>query len=74
MAQDNYLYKVLLAASRKAITRKWLQTKLPSRDDWTTIVDDIHRMEKLTFSLRLQAEQYTSTGKGGLHILWNVTH
>ena len=57
--QDNYLYKVLLAASKKAITRKWLQTNLSSTNDWITIVNEIQCMEKMTFSLRLQAEQYT---------------
>ena len=58
MAQDNYLYKVLLAASKKAITRKWLQTNLPSKNDWITIVNEIQCMEKLTFVLRLRAEQF----------------
>lgn len=58
-AKDNYLYKILLAASKKAITRKWLQTDLPSRNDWITIVNDIQCMEKLTFTLRLRTDQYT---------------
>lgn len=33
-ARDKYLYKVLLAASKNAITWKWLHTNLPSRSDW----------------------------------------
>ena len=57
-AQDNYLYKVLLAASKKAITRKWLQPNLPTRNDWISIVIEIQCMEKLTFTLRLRAECY----------------
>lgn len=33
MTRDNY-YQVLLVASKKAITQKWLQIKFPSRNDW----------------------------------------
>ena len=59
MAQDKYLFEVLLAASKKAIIRKWLQTNLPSRNDWITIVNEMQCIEKLTFSLTPQAEHYT---------------
>lgn len=56
-AKDNSLYKVLLAANKKAITWKWLHTNLPSRSDWIAIVNEIQCMEKPTYSLRLQTEQ-----------------
>lgn len=44
MAQDIYFYKALLAARKKAIKRKWLQTNLPARNDWITIVKEIQCM------------------------------
>lgn len=63
MAQDNYLYKVLLVASKRAITQQLLQTNLPSRNDWITIVNEIQYMGKLTFTLSLRSDQYTKYHK-----------
>ena len=57
-SQDTYLYKIILVACKKAITRKWLQATPPSKEDWTTTVNEIKTMEYLTFSLRLRAEQF----------------
>ena len=59
MSRDTYLYKIILAACKKAITRKWLQVIPPTKDDWSTIVNEIDTMESLTFSLRLRADQYS---------------
>lgn len=53
MERDNYLYKLLLAVSNKAITQKWLQTNLLSRDDWITIINQLQLMENLTFLLKI---------------------
>ena len=58
MTQDSYLYKIIMAACKKAITRKWLQATPPTKDDWITVVNEIDTMESLTFSLRLRADQY----------------
>lgn len=54
MAQDEYLHNFLLVASEKAITKKWLQANLSSKDIWIAVVNKIHCMEKSTFSLKKQ--------------------
>lgn len=59
-SNDKYLLKILTAAAKKAITRKWLCTDPPVLDDWLSVVEEIHKMEKLTFLLRLQANIYTT--------------
>ena len=53
---DFYLFKVLLVASKKAITRNWLQEKCPTMDLLVSIVKQLHLLEQMTFSLRLQKE------------------
>ena len=52
--EDIYLVKVLLAASKKAITRLWYKADPPTREQWLSIVEEIFVMEKLTHDLRLQ--------------------
>lgn len=49
---DRYLLQILLAGSKKAITRKWLSKDSPTIDEWMEIVKQIYAMEHLTFSLR----------------------
>ena len=56
---DEYLYKVLLVASKK------LWTNPPSMDDGADSVNETHCMEKLTFSLR--SDQYIKYWKSGPH-------
>jgi len=41
-------------AAKKALTCKWLQPTSPTIEDWKAIVSEIHRMEILTFSLKLK--------------------
>uniref|UniRef100_A0A3Q3BC05 ribonuclease H n=1 Tax=Kryptolebias marmoratus TaxID=37003 RepID=A0A3Q3BC05_KRYMA len=55
---DRYLLLVLLAGARKAITRRWMDVEPPSNSDWREIVEEIHTMERLTFSLRLATHKY----------------
>ena len=52
-SQDKYLLKILLAAGKKPITRKWLNREPPTVGEWSAIVREIYEMEMLTFSLRL---------------------
>ena len=54
---DRYLVKILLAAAKKAITRKWGQVEIPNLGQWKELVEDIYLMEKLTLKLRLQEER-----------------
>jgi len=58
-----YLWRIFLVAAKKALTCKWLQPTSPTIEDWKAIVSEIHRMEILTFSLKLKKQQ-----KGAL--LW----
>ncbi len=55
--RDKYLIKILLIASKKAITRKWGKEDPPSQDQWIGIVEEIYTMEKLTHRLKLQQTQ-----------------
>ena len=57
-APDKYLIKVLLAASKKAVTQMWLHPTPPTKTDWIEIVTDIQSMERLTFSLDLRTEKF----------------
>ena len=60
-SQDKYLLKILLIASKKSITRKWLNREPPTVREWTATVKELYEMEVLTFSLRScgnKAEKY----------------
>ncbi|XP_054872348.1 LINE-1 retrotransposable element ORF2 protein isoform X1 [Amphiprion ocellaris] len=54
---DRYLLKILLAACKKAITKKWCKLEPPTINDWLQIVSGILEMEILTHRLRTQEEQ-----------------
>lgn len=53
---DTYLLKILLASSKKAITKCWLQKKCPTAGIFISIVKQLHLLEQMTFSIRLQKE------------------
>uniref|UniRef100_A0A146S7T5 Reverse transcriptase n=1 Tax=Fundulus heteroclitus TaxID=8078 RepID=A0A146S7T5_FUNHE len=53
---DKKLLGMLLIASKKAITRKWMRVESPTIEDWTNIIHGIYVMEKLSFSLRMQKD------------------
>lgn len=55
--RDRYLLKILMAASKKAITRCWLLREPPTLNLWKRIINDIYSMESITFILRLQKEK-----------------
>ena len=54
---DRYLFKILIAACKKAITKRWYKPGPPTRDEWLKIVSEMYVMEQLTHRLRVQAEQ-----------------
>lgn len=53
---DAYLPKILLAASKKAIMRHWLQKTSPTVSIFANIVKQLHLLEQMTYSMRLQKE------------------
>ena len=55
---DLYLVKVLLAASKKAITRLWHKETPPTCEQWLCIVEEIYVMERFTHRLRIQEERF----------------
>ena len=57
-ANDKYLFQILSAASRKAITRKWLKLERPMVDEWFEIIYNIFKMERITFALRLKQDLF----------------
>lgn len=58
MREDFYLIKVLLAASKKAVTRNWLNVNTPKQEQWLEIVQDIFVMEKFTYLLRVKEDTF----------------
>lgn len=48
MREDLCLTKISLAASKKDITRTWLNVNTPKWEQWIEIVQDIFVMEKLS--------------------------
>lgn len=55
----NYLLKILLTCSRKAITRKWWQVAPSTSVQWRGLVNEIYGMERITFVIRLELEKFT---------------
>lgn len=56
--KDVKLLQALLAASKKAITRKWLNPAPPLMEEWFGIIFEIYKMEKLTYCLRIQKVEF----------------
>lgn len=52
------LLQLLLVASKKTITRRWLSPTQPTLDDWIGITLEIFRMEKLTYQIRIQKNEF----------------
>lgn len=51
------MIKILLAAIKKAITRKWHKED-PLTNQWNDIVEEIFGMERLTYTLRIQQSEF----------------
>uniref|UniRef100_A0A3B5R1I6 Reverse transcriptase domain-containing protein n=1 Tax=Xiphophorus maculatus TaxID=8083 RepID=A0A3B5R1I6_XIPMA len=55
---DQKLLFILLAGSKKALTRKWLKREPPTTDDWINVVKEIYVLERLSFSINVQRDTF----------------
>lgn len=55
---DKKLVLILLAGSKKVITRNWLKPHLPTIDGWIDIIYEIYIMERLSYSLQVQKDRF----------------
>lgn len=53
-----YLFQILTAAARKAITKKWLSPQTPMLNEWFDIIYDIFKLERKIFNIRLQQDKF----------------
>lgn len=51
--EDKKLLHALLAASKKAVTRRWIKPEQPTTEDWIDIRQEIYTLVKMSFSLKL---------------------
>ena len=68
---DKYLLRIMSAAAKKAITRKWLQSDPPTTSNWLEVIKEIHQMERLTFLLRLKRDLYYARWEKWMAFLTN---
>lgn len=50
LKEDRHLMKIMLAACKKAITKRWYSAGPPAQDEWLKTVNGIYDMEQLTHS------------------------
>lgn len=55
---DKKLLAILLTASKKSVTRKWLKVIPPTIDEWIEIIYEIYVMERISFSLKVEKEHF----------------
>lgn len=56
--RDKYLINVLLTASKKSITRKWLSQESPTLNIWIDVTMDIYKMERITAFVNHNLEKF----------------
>ena len=61
---DKYIFRIMSIA----ITRKWLKTKAPQREDWVDVMHNIYMMERLTFSVRIETGKFKNFWKTGQNL------
>lgn len=67
-SSDIKLMQILLAATKKSITRRWLNAIPPRLGDWHGIILEIFKMEKITYQIRTREDKF--------YTIWNkwITH
>lgn len=64
-----YLLQILLTTAIKCITVRWLKPNPPAHNMWIEKIKEIHQMEKITYSLRLQKDIFTKKWSAVMGIL-----
>uniref|UniRef100_A0A8C8E244 Reverse transcriptase domain-containing protein n=1 Tax=Oryzias sinensis TaxID=183150 RepID=A0A8C8E244_9TELE len=57
---ESYLLNVLFTAALKCITIRWMKTEPPTLDIWIQKVREIFQMERITFLLRHQMQNFNA--------------
>lgn len=61
---DKYLFGILITSGEKALIRLWLLPDPRTILEWTSLVNNIYLMEKITFSLWLQKGTFNFSETG----------
>lgn len=72
-AHDTYLHKVPLAANNEPSHGRGSRKRRHQRADWIATVNEINRVERLTFPLRLRFDRRIKVWKKWLCTMWKVT-
>lgn len=56
--EEYKLLRIMLLASKKAVTRRWRSDHIPRANEWIDIMLNIYNMEKLTASVRLEVDKF----------------
>lgn len=54
-----YLFRIMISAAKKGITRRWLHTDPPMVEEWLDTINDIYQMEKITHLVKLQMDKFS---------------
>ena len=68
-AIDKYFMGALLAAGKKALTKRWMLQTGPTIDNWIDVTIEIYTMEKVTFSLNLKLDVFMTHWEKWVHFI-----
>lgn len=63
------MFKIMLLAGKKGITRKWLKVDAPRKENWVDVMHDIYIMEKLTYTVRFEMDRFERLWNGFLEFI-----
>ena len=72
--EDLYSTRILIAASKKTVTRHRLSINIPNQEQWLEMVHDISVLEKLTYFLKVKEGMFEKKWKKWHVYKGNVTN